>query len=106
MNNSENHIQYKLIRSKRKTLSMSINNTSEIIVKSPLKLCDKIIYEWVQSKKNWIEKHLNIIKNKEQHKNIYQQKCDYEIGKQIPYMGGLIYLKDNKEVNINHTFFD
>lgn len=106
MNNSENHIQYKLIRSNRKTLSMSINNTPEIIVKSPINLCDKKIYEWVQSKKIWIEKHLNIIKNKEKHKNIYQQKCYYEIGKQIPYIGGLIYLKDNKEININNIFFD
>ncbi len=96
--NNEANTQYKLsytiVRSKRKTLTMQIT-TDGLIIKSPLNLSDKFIEDWVLSKKSWIEKTADIVQSRHQHKKSYEQICEYKIGKQIPYMGGLINLKSN-----------
>ncbi|MCL2587375.1 MAG: M48 family metallopeptidase [Firmicutes bacterium] len=44
-----------IIRSRRKTLSMFVNQNGELIVKAPLHLADRKIYEFVKTKERWIE---------------------------------------------------
>lgn len=51
-------INYRLIRSQRKTISIQINPAGEIIVRAPQKMTVEAIDCFVQDKRNWIEKHL------------------------------------------------
>ena len=46
-----------VIRSSRKTLSIQLK-PGEIIARAPLRMKDKEIYEFIESKKAWIEKNL------------------------------------------------
>lgn len=50
--------EFQLIRSKRKTMQISIHSPDKIRVFSPEKLSNKKILEWVSSKGPWIEKQL------------------------------------------------
>lgn len=50
-------MNYDLVRSKRKTLAVSIRN-GQVIVKAPLKLSDDYIKRFVDSKADWINKKL------------------------------------------------
>ena len=52
-----------VIKSKRKTISIQIK-PNEVIVRAPTKMKQSEIEEFVESKRNWIEKHLQyFIKN-------------------------------------------
>ena len=53
-----------IIRSSRKTLSIQLKN-GEIIARAPLRMKDKDIYSFIESKKSWIEKNLAIIEERE-----------------------------------------
>lgn len=46
-----------IIRSDRKTLSVQIKN-GELIARAPLRMKEKDIYAFIDSKKTWIQKHL------------------------------------------------
>lgn len=46
-----------IIRSDRKTLSIQLKNC-EVIARAPLKMKDKEIHDFINSKRGWIEKHL------------------------------------------------
>ena len=47
-------MDYQLIRSKRKTLSLQINNNAELIVRAPNRLSVKKIEEFIEEKYSWI----------------------------------------------------
>lgn len=50
-------IPYSLIRSKRRTLSIHINDIGELIVRAPMRLSPLHIEDFLVQKKNWIEKY-------------------------------------------------
>lgn len=54
-----------IIRSSRKTLSIQLK-CGEIIARAPLRMKDKEIYSFIESKKSWIEKNLAKIEEREQ----------------------------------------
>lgn len=54
---------YTLIRSRRRTISMEISNTLQIIVRAPLHMKSEDIALFVNKHSSWIEKHLNKKKN-------------------------------------------
>ena len=56
-----------IIRSNRKTLSIQLK-PGEIIARAPLRMKDKEIYSFIDSKKSWIEK--NLTKTEEREKAI------------------------------------
>lgn len=58
---------YKLIHSKRKTLTIKITDDAEVIVLAPKKCDIKIINSFLEKKKNWIEEKILL-----QKKNIIQ----------------------------------
>lgn len=60
---SRTDFDVKIIRSKRKTLSLEISGSGEIIARAPLRMKDREIYSFVTSKHKWIEKHLLKIQN-------------------------------------------
>ncbi len=53
-----------IIRSNRKTLSVQIKN-GELIARAPLRMKEKDIYAFIESKKVWIQKHLDSSKEKQ-----------------------------------------
>ena len=57
-------IKVTIIRSNRKTLSIQLKS-GEIIARAPLRMKDKDIYAFIESKKDWIEKHLAAINERE-----------------------------------------
>lgn len=57
---------YELIRSIRKTIALQIKGDGRIIVRAPLRMAAKDIQRFVDSKATWIEKHLAIIKQRQQ----------------------------------------
>ena len=58
-----NNVKITVIRSKRKTLSIQVKH-QEIIARAPLKMNDKEILAFIESKKSWLEKHLDILNEK------------------------------------------
>ena len=50
--------EYLLYRSKRKTISVEISREAKIIVRAPLKMTVKDIEAFLNSKSEWINKHL------------------------------------------------
>ena len=58
------NIKVLIIRSNRKTLSIQLKS-GEIIARAPLRMKDKEIYSFIESKKLWIEKNLSKIVERE-----------------------------------------
>lgn len=58
------NIKINIIRSNRKTLSIQLKH-GEIIARAPLRMKDKEIYSFIESKKTWIEKNLAKIEERE-----------------------------------------
>ncbi len=52
-----------IIRSKRRTLSLEIKPGGRIVVRAPLRLKDREIERFINSKEDWIEKHLERLKS-------------------------------------------
>ena len=51
-----------VIKSKRKTLSISINENAQLIVRAPNRISDAKIQEFINEKSSWIIKNKNLIK--------------------------------------------
>ncbi len=51
-------IRYTLIRSSRKTVSLEIRPDGSVLVRSPRRLSDRAIREFVASKENWLREKL------------------------------------------------
>ena len=47
-------VEYQLIRSKRKTISIEVTADAEVIVRAPLRAPKKLITGFVQQKESWI----------------------------------------------------
>lgn len=50
--------KYKLIRSDRKTLSLTVNTNCEVIVKAPRRMDEKKIRSFVEEHEKWIERSM------------------------------------------------
>ncbi len=74
-------IDYTLIRSKRKTLSLQINNNAELIIRCSQKLSIKEVESFVIDKSRWIEKKQRAIQSQQIH------APNYNAGEQFLYLG-------------------
>ena len=54
--------EYELKRSKRKSISVEISREAKVVVRAPLKMKKADIEEFLQSKSEWIDKHLYAMK--------------------------------------------
>ena len=54
-------MEYTIIRSRRKSLSIEITPCGEILVRAPLRLAKRDIQRFVESKQEWIASHLSKI---------------------------------------------
>ena len=55
---------HKIIKSKRKTLSLSINENAELIVRAPNQISNKKIEEFIIEKSKWINKNKNLMQSR------------------------------------------
>ena len=53
-----------VIKSKRKTVSIQVK-LNEVIISAPMKMKEKEIEKFAESKRNWIEKHLHSVAEKQ-----------------------------------------
>ena len=53
----------KIIRSKRKTLSLTINENAELIIRAPKRLSIEKIQDFINEKENWINRKKRLIEN-------------------------------------------
>lgn len=60
--------QLEIIRSKRRTIAIEIKKDLRIVVRVPLEMKDNDIQRFVMEKQRWIEKHLQIVKKRNEEK--------------------------------------
>ena len=76
---------YKIIRSNRKTLCLSVDESARLIVRAPNRASDKQIHEFVSTKESWINKKQQLMRDRldeyESHSSLPQ--CLY-LGKLYP----------------------
>lgn len=57
-------MNYKLIRSSRRTLAIQIQRDGKLVVRAPQKMSVAIIERFITEKRSWIEKHKQLLENK------------------------------------------
>ena len=67
----------KIIRSKRKTLSLTINENAELIVRAPKRLSIEKIQDFINEKENWINRKKRLIENQIKDVTINHNKLLY-----------------------------
>ena len=79
-------MEYKLIRSKRKTIELSIDDDFIPFVKAPLKMSTEDIEKFVSKHEKWIEKH--ILKKREHAEKFPLSKEEISVlkTKALPYL--------------------
>lgn len=103
-----------IVRSNRKTLSIELK-PNEIIARAPARMKEKEIYKFIESKKNWIDKHLTQLNERQQvldDLNPYTQeeikqftaKAKIDIPKRVEYYAKQIGVTYNKiTIRCQHT---
>lgn len=87
------NFEYTLLRSKRRTLEISVKEDASVVVRAPLKLSVPDIESFVQKKKTWIKK-----KTQEQLRNIEKKRRnshDY-----------VAWLGEKKKLIVHHGLFE
>lgn len=70
-------MDYEIIRTKRKTVALQINEQGELLVRAPLRLSEKKIRQIVEAHSDWIEKNRRAQLEKAQNRHIPTER---EIG--------------------------
>jgi len=95
--------KYHLIRSKRKTLSLQINNSAQLVVRAPQRLSIKEVNAFIDEKADWINKKSRSIKS-----NLIP-KPNYSEGEQFLYLGNQYplthYTKQKTPLNFDGVAF-
>ncbi len=91
-------MNYQLIRSKRKTLSLQINHQAQLIVRAPQRLSIKKIEDFIEQKSSWIERKIQF-----SHSNIVV-KPDYIEGEKFLYLGNYYPFTINIQIKSSLTF--
>lgn len=63
---NSNHIEYEIIRSKRKTISIQVKKDGSVVVRAPQRLSLKSIREFVDENIDWIEKTVQKVNERNQ----------------------------------------
>lgn len=85
----------KIIRSKRKTLSLTINENAELIIRAPKRLSIEKIQDFINEKENWINRKKRLIEN--------QIKDVTSNHNKLLYLGNLFPI--NVEQNVSKELF-
>ena len=63
MNNSDK-FEYSVVRSRRKSICIELDRDLNIKVRAPLRMTDSQIQSFVDSRQNWIRRHLEIMQKR------------------------------------------
>ena len=103
-----------LIKSKRKTISIQVK-PNEVIIRAPLRMKEKEIEKFVETKRHWIEKHLQSLSEKqkllqniepysEEEIKSFIKKAKAEIPKRVEFYADKIGVTYNKiTIRCQHT---
>ena len=69
-------MEYILIRSKRKTISLEIDESARLLVRAPMRMPKYEIERFIEEKDEWIRKHIDIV-----HKRIDKAKAIEPMGR-------------------------
>ncbi|MDD4323760.1 MAG: DUF45 domain-containing protein, partial [Eubacteriales bacterium] len=91
-------VPYKVIRSKRRTLALTIDKEARLIVRAPMRLSEDFIRDFIKEKEQWISE-------KQQQARLYAAQystINLENGEEILYLGRphIIHLQSVEEVTI------
>ena len=78
-------VSYRLVRMRRRTLSLTVTDEGETLVKAPLLLPKRTIDAFVSARAPWIEKRQSAVKARP----VYH----FTDGEQLPYLGSFITLR-------------
>lgn len=96
---------YQLKRSKRKSISVEISREATVIVRAPLKMSIKDIEAFLNSKSEWIDKHLNDMNKKlasmprklsDAEKNELKKNSKIVITKRVEYFAKIMGVDYNR----------
>ena len=62
-------IEYTVIRSRRRSVSITIDKDANMVVRAPLRMSDRAIAVFVASKQEWIKKHLEKMRQRVRKRN-------------------------------------
>ncbi len=65
---------YRIIRSDRKTLTIQVDLDGNVLVRSPEKLSEKRIKEFLKEKEDWILKTISLQKEKSENRKVYTEQ--------------------------------
>lgn len=99
MSNQNLLIPTQIIKSKRKSVSLVIKNNGDFIVRAPLNCNEKVIFDFISKKSEWIIK-----KRQEQAKNAFN-RLTFEKSEQISILGKEypIILSNSSKVKLSET---
>lgn len=92
INSKEKIIIERIIRSNRKSLSISISSEAGIIIRAPHNISDMVIHDLVQKKREWITDKIDKIKRRPERKFIQ--------GEIFPFLGSDYTLSPSSEKKI------
>lgn len=109
-----NETKIKIIRSNRKTLSIELR-PNEIIARAPMRMKEKEILNFIESKKDWIDKHLTKLNERQKVLNDlkpytkeeikqFTAKAKLEIPKRVEHYAKIIGIDYNRiTIRCQHT---
>lgn len=83
-----------IIRQRRSSISVAVTKTGEVVVKAPYLVPQFVISQFLNSKKEWIEKTLASVKVHLPPKKIYQE------GEQFLFLGNMLTLQFHAQTDI------
>jgi len=88
-------INYKIIRSSRRTIAIVLNPDGSVILRAPYETKDEFIDKLVREKQGWIRKKLPLIESKKSD----AQPLNFTEGEKFPYLGKMYRLRFAENVN-------
>ena len=80
-------MEYRIIRSDRRTLAIEVAANAEVLVRAPRKTSERNIKKFVEDNSEWIEKHLaRVKKHSELHPEPTEAEREYYIAKAKEYI--------------------
>lgn len=76
-------VQFNVIKSRRKTIEMTINEKREIIIKAPNNCSNEYIYRFLKDREGWIRKRLEVIEDRISNR-VY---LEFKPGERLFYLG-------------------
>jgi len=95
-------IPYKLVRSNRKTLALTVDSEAQLVVRAPMKLGEDIIRNFIRRKKNWIASKQKLVLDHGEKQSAFV----LEDGENVLYLGKsyAVLRKDITDVSFDGCF--